>query len=100
MYHQAEERRTFLLTASLPKVMWKLALPAIAAMILYGLNSFMDTVYVGQLMNETALAGIAIAFPLAAMTMGFSFSGRYWCGQLTQHCHRGKRRRNPKTTPG
>ncbi|PHI20811.1 MATE family efflux transporter [Lewinellaceae bacterium SD302] len=69
---QADERREFLLTAPLPKVMWKLALPAIAAMILYGLNAFMDTVYVGQLMNETALAGIALAFPLAAMTMGFS----------------------------
>lgn len=69
---QAEERRQFLLTAPLPKVMWKLSLPAIAAMILYGLNAFMDTVYVGRLMNETALAGIALAYPLASLTMGFS----------------------------
>jgi putative MATE family efflux protein len=65
-------RKDLILTGELPKVMWQLALPAIAAMILYGLNAFMDTVFVGQLMNETALAGISLAYPLAGLTMGFS----------------------------
>jgi len=65
-------QRDFLLTNPLPKVMWTLALPAIAAMLLFGLNAFMDTVYVGQLLNEAALAGIAIAYPLVGLTMGLA----------------------------
>ena len=68
----AAQQRQFLLTDPLPKVMWSLALPAIAAMLLYGLNAFMDTVFVGQLMNEAALAGIAIAYPLVGLTMGLA----------------------------
>ncbi|MFK8163565.1 MAG: MATE family efflux transporter [Lewinella sp.] len=62
-------QRPFLLNGPLPRVMWSLALPAIAAMMLYGLNAFMDTVFVGQLMNEAALAGIALAYPLVGVTM-------------------------------
>lgn len=62
--------KEFLLTASLKKVMWKLSLPAIAAMVLFGLNAFMDTVYIGQLMNSTALAGVALAYPLTSIMMG------------------------------
>lgn len=65
-------QRPFLLNGPLPKVMWSLALPAILAMLLYGLNAFMDTVFVGQLMNEAALAGIAIAYPLVGLTMGLA----------------------------
>ncbi|HAP64108.1 MAG TPA: MATE family efflux transporter [Cytophagales bacterium] len=42
-----------------------------AGIFLYGLNTFMDTVYVGQLLNETALAGVALAYPLASILMGF-----------------------------
>lgn len=66
------QQRELLLTGDLTKVMWSLALPAIAAMLLFGLNAFMDTVYVGQLMNETALAGIAIAYPLVGLTMALA----------------------------
>ncbi|MCX8211899.1 MAG: putative MATE family efflux protein [Neolewinella sp.] len=65
-------QRLFLLNGPLPKVMRTLALPAIAAMLLYGLNAFMDTVFVGQLMNEAALAGIALAYPLVGLTMGLA----------------------------
>ena len=50
--------------------MWSLSLPAIAAMVLFGLNAFMDTVYIGQLLNETALAGVALAYPLTSIMMG------------------------------
>lgn len=50
--------------------MWKLSLPAILAMVLYGMNAFMDTVYIGQLLDETALAGVALAYPLTSITLG------------------------------
>ncbi|MEM1406128.1 MAG: MATE family efflux transporter [Bacteroidota bacterium] len=65
-----DKQKQFILNDSLGKIMWKLSLPAIAAMVLFGLNAFMDTVYIGQLMNETALAGVALAYPLTAILMG------------------------------
>lgn len=67
MQHQ---NRQFILQDPLNRVMWKLALPAIAAMVLFGLNAFMDTVYIGQLMNETALAGVGLAYPLTSILFG------------------------------
>ena len=65
-----DRQKRLILHESLPKVMWKLSLPAIAAMVLFGLNAFMDTVYIGQLMNETALGGVALAYPLTGILLG------------------------------
>ncbi|MEO1052075.1 MAG: MATE family efflux transporter [Bacteroidota bacterium] len=65
-----DDRRQFILSEPLTKIMWRLSLPAIAAMVLFGLNTFMDTVYIGQLMDETALAGVALAYPLTSIMMG------------------------------
>lgn len=70
-----QAQKEVLLSGKLHRVMWKLAIPAIFAMVLYGLNAFMDTVYVGQLMNEAALAGIAIAYPLSSVLMGLGSWG-------------------------
>ncbi|MEM6398293.1 MAG: MATE family efflux transporter [Bacteroidota bacterium] len=64
------DQKTFILESDLSAVMRRLALPAIAAMVLFGLNAFMDTVYIGQLMNEQALAGVALAYPLTGVLMG------------------------------
>lgn len=65
------QQKELILNAGLTKVMWHLSLPAILAMVLFGLNAFMDTVYIGQLMDEIALAGVALAYPLASIMMGF-----------------------------
>ncbi|MEL7160359.1 MAG: MATE family efflux transporter [Bacteroidota bacterium] len=70
MLDSTTSQKDFILGADLRTVMWRLALPAIAAMVLFGLNAFMDTVYIGQLLNETALAGAALAYPLTGVTMG------------------------------
>ncbi|PKV49235.1 putative MATE family efflux protein [Aquimarina sp. MAR_2010_214] len=64
------KQKEFILTGALAKVMWKLSLPAIIAMVLFGLNAFMDTVYIGQLMDEIALSGVALAYPLTSITLG------------------------------
>ena len=64
------QQKDFILTGDLTKVMWKLSLPAIAAMVLFGLNAFLDTVFVGQLINETALSGVALAYPLTGIMWG------------------------------
>ncbi len=65
-----QSRKQFILESPLNRLLWKLSLPAIAAMVFFGLNAFMDTVYVGQLLNEEALAGIALAYPLTGMLLG------------------------------
>nr|WP_321414781.1 MATE family efflux transporter [uncultured Allomuricauda sp.] len=65
-----DKRREFILHEDLRKVMWKLSLPAIFAMVFYGLNAFMDTVYIGQLLDETALSGVALAYPLTSVMLG------------------------------
>lgn len=65
-----QKRKEFILTEPLSKVMWKLSIPAIFAMVLYGLNAFMDTVYIGQLLSEQALAGVALAYPLTSLMLG------------------------------
>lgn len=70
------EQKQLILNENLTKVMWTMALPAIAAMVLFGLNAFMDTVYIGQLMNETALAGVALAYPMTSVLMGLGV----WAG--------------------
>lgn len=59
-----------LLTQNITPLMWRLAGPAIIAMVLFGLNAFMDTVYVGQLLDEKALAGVALAYPLTGIMLG------------------------------
>ncbi|HAS47267.1 MAG TPA: MATE family efflux transporter [Microscillaceae bacterium] len=66
----SNNQKEFILKEDLTKVMWKLSLPAIAAMVLFGLNAFLDTVFVGQLINETALAGVALAYPLTSIMFG------------------------------
>ncbi|MEM1337986.1 MAG: MATE family efflux transporter [Bacteroidota bacterium] len=67
---QTKDQKQFILNAPLTKVMWRLSLPAILAMVLYGLNAFMDTIYIGQLLNENALSGVALAYPLTSMALG------------------------------
>lgn len=66
-----DSQKEFILNDNLTRIMWKLSLPAIAAMMLFGLNAFMDTVYIGQLMDEVALAGVSLAYPLTSIMMGF-----------------------------
>ncbi|WP_437594325.1 MATE family efflux transporter [Sorangium sp. So ce1000] len=65
-----DAHKQFILEGDLRSVMWRLSWPAVLAMVLYGLNSFLDAVFVGQLMNERALAGVGIAYPLSQITLG------------------------------
>ncbi len=60
-----------ILYGNLWRVMWKLSVPATLGMMLFGLNSFVDALFVGQLLGEKALAGVSLAFPLSQITFGF-----------------------------
>ena len=49
------EQKELILNGDLKKIVWKLSLPAMGAMVLMGLNTFLDSVFVGQLVGEEAL---------------------------------------------
>ncbi len=51
-------------------VLWRMAGPAVAMMLLFGLNSVLDAVYIGQLLGQQALAGVSLAFPVTQITLG------------------------------
>lgn len=62
--------KKIILEENLWKVCYKISLPAIIAMILYGLNVIFDGVFVGRLVGETAFAGISIVYPLTQISLG------------------------------
>lgn len=51
--------------------MWQMSWPAVIAMVLYGLNNFLDGIFVGHLISNTALAAVGIAYPLSQFAQGF-----------------------------
>ncbi len=52
------------------RVMWAMSWPAVLVMILFGLNSVLDAVYIGQLIGQQALAGAVLAYPITQLTLG------------------------------
>ncbi|MGS4347462.1 MATE family efflux transporter [Myroides odoratus] len=66
-----DKQKQLILEGKLPQVMWHLAWPAVIAMVLYGLNNFLDGLFVGHLISTTALAAVGIAYPLAQFAQGF-----------------------------
>jgi Na+-driven multidrug efflux pump len=65
-----------LLSGDLNSLVWKLSLPSIAAMVLFGLNTVSDAFFIGQLLGKTAIAGVALANPFIAIVLGAG----YWIG--------------------
>lgn len=65
-----ERQKKMILSGNMWRVMLRLSWPAIIAMVLYGLNSVFDAVFVGRYVGETALAGVSLAYPLSQMTLG------------------------------
>ncbi|KFF74650.1 multidrug transporter MatE [Chryseobacterium sp. P1-3] len=70
------DRKTFILEGGMKKVMWETSWPAVAAIVLYGINNFLDAIFVGYLINTQALAAVGMAYPLSQIVLGF---GR-WAG--------------------
>ncbi len=64
---KGREKR-FILTGGLWKVMARLSWPAVVAMVLYGFNTVLDAIFVGQFVNDTALAGVSLAYPLSQIS--------------------------------
>lgn len=65
-----EKQKQFILSENLWKVCIQLSWPAVIAMVLYGLNTVFDAIFVGRFVGATALAGISLAYPLTMVTLG------------------------------
>ena len=63
-------QKEMILKDNLWKVMWTLSWPAVIAMVLHGLNTVFDAIFVGRFIGETALAGVSIAYPLTQFSVG------------------------------
>lgn len=65
-----EKQKRMILNDNMWVVSFKLAWPAVVAMVLYGLNTVFDAFFVGRYVGETALAGVSLAYPLTQITLG------------------------------
>jgi len=63
-------QKKMILNDNLWKVMWTLSWPAVIGMVLHGLNTVFDAIFVGRFIGETALAGVSIAYPLTQFSVG------------------------------
>lgn len=64
------KEKEMILNDNLWKVCYRLSLPAIIAMVLFGLNVIFDGIFVGRFVGETALAGISIVYPITQISLG------------------------------
>lgn len=67
---EKDKQKNMILEKNLWRVMFTLSWPAVIAMVLYGLNTIFDALFVGRYVGETALAGISLAYPLTQFTLG------------------------------
>ncbi len=65
-----DRQKNMILNDNMWAVMIKLSWPAIVAMVLYGMNTLIDAVFVGRFVGETALAGVSLAYPLSQFSLG------------------------------
>ncbi|MEM6321407.1 MAG: MATE family efflux transporter [Bacteroidota bacterium] len=61
-----------ILSESLWKLMVKFSLPAIIAMSINSVNTFVDALFIGQYVGQDALAAVSLAFPLVMITNGLA----------------------------
>lgn len=66
----ANKEQTLILNGGVWKMMWTLSWPAVIAMVLYGLNTLVDGIFVGRYVGESALAGVTLVYPVAQLLQG------------------------------
>lgn len=66
------DKRNQLLNDSLWKLMFKLSIPSIVGMLVIGLYTFVDAIFVGQWVGEDALGAIAVAYPFTLINNGIA----------------------------
>jgi len=69
---QKDQNKDDILQKDMWQLMLKLTPPGIIAMSVNAVNTFVDAVYVGQFINQDALAAISLVFPLLLITGALS----------------------------
>ena len=69
---QKQELRGEILTENLWRLMVRMSFPAILAMSVNAVNTFVDGLFVGQYVGQNALAAISLVLPLTMITNGIS----------------------------
>ena len=64
-----KDMRAELLEKSPLQLMIKLSVPAIIGMLVIGLYSLVDAVYVGQLINPNAMGAISVVYPFTLINI-------------------------------
>lgn len=64
------QERDLIITAPVARVFQSLAPASMLALLIFGLNTFMDTIWVGVFLDAKALAAIGIAAPFSSLLMG------------------------------
>ncbi len=72
MSEMVDKKRESLIHDNIVKLMFKLSIPAIVGMLVIGLYSFVDAIFVGQWVNETAVGAISVSYPLTLMNNGIA----------------------------
>jgi len=65
----AAARQDMLANLPVRKLLWKLALPAMAGMVTMSLYNVVDTIFIGRGVGSLAIAGVTIAFPVMMVMM-------------------------------
>lgn len=66
------DTRSMLLHDSPQRLVLKLSVPAIIGMVVVGLYNFMDGVYVGQMVGDSAMAAVSVSYPFTLANSGIS----------------------------
>ncbi|MDZ8030967.1 MATE family efflux transporter [Nostoc sp. DedSLP04] len=61
-----------ILQGNLVKLMFKLSIPSTLGILMLSLNTFIDALFAGRFIGETALAGISLALPFTSIINGFA----------------------------
>ncbi|MDT8299660.1 MAG: MATE family efflux transporter, partial [Spirochaetaceae bacterium] len=60
--------------APIVRLLVKMSIPATFAMMVNGLYNLVDTIYIGRGVGTEAIGGLALAFPVQMIIMGFGIS--------------------------
>ena len=69
---QKQDTRTQLLTATPLQLIISLSISAIVGMVVVGLYSLMDRIFVGQLIDEVAMGAVSVSYPFTLINTGVS----------------------------
>lgn len=66
------DTRSMLLHDNPQSLVLKLSVPSIIGMVVVGLYNFMDGVYVGQMVGDSAMAAVSVSYPFTLANSGIS----------------------------